>query len=221
MPGHAPMQRRRPGATLRALANRCGCQLQLGQPCPAAQEVEETIGAAGLGPRLRRSIRQYYALAWEPPQRECCTCCLGLLPPALLLCGQLAPRSGALLGMPRLRSLLTPAPAGGSAPLPQLFGELPLALRHRLAVQQLRPVLDELHVFPAAMPARAAAACCKLLAAAAHPLVLAPGHPLEAPAAPGGGAGGGGSAAVELPAALYILSEGGFGSGLLEYAGFS
>ena len=49
---------------------------------PLPQEVEGAIGAAGVGPRLRRSIRQFYALAWEPPQgghpssRPSCHCSL-------------------------------------------------------------------------------------------------------------------------------------------------
>ncbi|PRW57808.1 cyclic nucleotide-binding [Chlorella sorokiniana] len=59
-------------------------------------EVESTMGALEFAPGLRRRIRRYFALAWEPPD-------------------------------------------GCAAHLPQLYAELPPALRHKLAAQQLRP----------------------------------------------------------------------------------
>lgn len=36
-----------------------------------SQEVEGTMGELEFGPSLRRSIRRYFALAWEPPDGGC------------------------------------------------------------------------------------------------------------------------------------------------------
>lgn len=121
---------------------------------------------------------------------------------------------------PPSASLFPSCLAGCAARLPQLFGELPPRLRLKLAAQQLRPVLKELHFFPASMASKQIAACCLLLAGFAQPLSLNPGQSLEAAPAAGGGTNGGsgsvcgsddGSSGESLHAptgSLYILCTG-------------
>ncbi|KAI7838739.1 hypothetical protein COHA_007535 [Chlorella ohadii] len=135
-------------------------------------EVEGTMGALEFAPSLRRSIRRYFALAWEPPD-------------------------------------------GFVARLPQLYGDLPPALRHKLAAQQLRPVLRGLHFFPASMRSKEAAACCHVLAAFAHPLSLSPGQSLDGESAEGGGGstGGGGNGGGSSSGGSTGGSGGGNGAG--------
>lgn len=105
--------------------------------------------------------------------------------------------------------------AGFVARLPQLYGDLPPALRHKLAAQQLRPVLRGLHFFPASMRSKEAAACCHVLAAFAHPLSLSPGQSLDGESAEGGGGstGGGGNGGGSSSGGSTGGSGGGNGAG--------
>ncbi len=165
------------------------------------------MGALEFAPSLRRSIRRYFALAWEPPDggwaalcaSAACCCAYHNLhrghrfgSARCWTAGRFTPPQG----LPLLAQMLIQPhcthplpPAGFAVRLPQLYGDLPPALRHKLAAQQLRPVLRELHFFPARMRSKEAAPCCHLLAAFAQPLSLGPGQPLEGESAEGGGGG--------------------------------